>query len=936
MTDKPNPQRKKSRKAPKPGLGFWTALGLVVLLGAYVGVLEYSRPHVGGERLRFDVFVQLVEEGRIRNAHILDEDAYVVGRYVPGVDSGAPPTGGGAGSHDAQSRFSLGPPKSSADAPKGDTLSYNAPLVRGTQGQLLALLLENRVPITIDQQVGKRVAALAGLLLPALIIVVLFVYLILSYRKGTGLFSVRSGARKITSEPGGVTFADVAGQDAAVAELKEVKDFLADPEKYSELGAAIPRGILLYGPPGCGKTMLAKALASEAGASFYSISGSDFVELYVGVGAARVRDLFKEARENAPALIFIDELDSIGRARGTVGTVSSSTEQEQGLNQILAEMDGVSTSDAVLVIGATNRPDVLDQALLRPGRFDRTIGLERPDEEARLAILSVHAQAKRLGPDVDLASIAERAFGLTGADLASVMNEGALLAARSDKPAISQAELDVALQKLLKAPELQRRLSIRERSVGKRFSAEERVTFADVAGVDDAIDELNDVRDYLANPENFARMGAAVPRGILLSGPPGCGKTLLARAVAGEANAAFYSVAGSDFVEVFVGVGASRVRDLFAEARATAPSIVFIDEIDSLGARRGAYAGGGGREVDQTLNQILVELDGFEDRSAVIVMAATNRPDILDPALVRPGRFDRQVEITLPDRTGRRAILDLHAKAKPMAADVNLDHVAGLTRGFSGAELANVMNEAALLATRKGLENISATVVDEAIDRATMGVASRGTIMSEDERRTIAYHEAGHALVALALPGATPPHKLTIVPRGMSLGHCKMLDSHDRVCFSRSMLIDRMAVGLAGRLAEQLVLGEPHTGASSDLRQVRGIARQMVCDEAMTDTLGWLAYPDETNADGQGRRSYSEKEAGLIHIEVQKLVEEAGRRAQGILVARDALERVAQALLEHETLTLADLEKLAGQLPLIDTAAADGLSGSAAFPLVRP
>jgi cell division protease FtsH len=883
MAGRRTTSRRRLRRADRSSLGLWTAVVVLLLVAAYLGVIELSRPHVGGDRLRFDTFVALLDEGRIRDVKILDEDSYVVGTYT---------------------------------RPDGSRAPYNAPLIRSYQRELVGDLVRARIPVTIEQQVGKRMAALASVLLPGLMITVLFVYLILSYRRGTGLFNVRSGARPLGAGDAKVTFADVAGQDAAVAELREIRDFLADPRRFADVGAAIPKGVLLYGPPGSGKTLLARALAAEAGAAFYSISGSDFVELYVGVGAARVRDLFKEARAHAPALIFIDELDSIGRARGATGMAASHGEQEQGLNQILAEMDGFSSSEGILVIGATNRPDVLDQALLRPGRFDRTIGLERPDEKARLAILEVHARGKRLEPDVDLATIAARAFGLTGADLAGVMNEAALLAVRAGKSAVSQAELDQALQRVLAEPDKQRRLSIRERSIGRRFSPEERVTFADVAGVDDAVEELDDVRDYLANPEAFARMGARVPRGILLSGPPGCGKTLLARAVAGEANAAFFSASGSDFVEVFVGVGASRVRDLFAEARAVAPAIVFIDEIDSLGGRRAGYGFGGHREADQTLNQILVELDGFEDRSAVIVMGATNRPDLLDPALVRPGRFDRQVEIAMPDREGRCRILELHARGKPLASGVDLEVVAGLTRGFSGADLANVMNEAALLAARRGIDRISMTILEEAIDRATLGVTSRRTIMSEEERRSTACHEAGHALVALALPAATPPHKLTVVPRGGTLGHCRTLDSHDRVSFSRSMLIDRMAVGLGGRLAEELFLGESHTGAAGDLALVREIARQMVCDEGMSEALRGLAHPDEVGPDRLPYRRYSEEVARVLDLEIRKLVDEASGRARWVLTTyADALERLTVTLLEKETLGAKELEDIAGLPP---------------------
>ncbi|MGQ0519782.1 MAG: AAA family ATPase, partial [Actinomycetota bacterium] len=746
----------------------------------------------------------------------------------------------------------------------------------------------------------------------SLIIVVLFVYLILSYRQGTGLFGIRSGARRITPEEGGVSFADVAGQDAAVAELRELKEFLANPERFTTMGAQVPKGVLLYGPPGCGKTMLARALAGEAGAAFYSISGSDFVEMYAGVGASRVRDLFREARENAPALIFIDELDSIGRARGT-GTsaaMQSHGEQEQALNQVLAEMDGFSTGDGVIVIGATNRPDILDQALLRPGRFDRTIGLERPDEGDRRAILDVHARGKQLAGDVDLDAIAHRAIGLTGADLASVVNEGALLAVRAGKPVITQVELDAALARILEAPERQRRLSLRDKGIGRRFSADERLTFADVAGVDDAIAELAEVKEYLAEPDRFAALGARAPRGILVSGPPGCGKTLLARAVAGEANAAFLSVAGSEFVEVFAGEGASRVRELFAEAASIAPAIVFIDEIDAIGARRSAVSLDGHREREQTLNQILVELDGFAGRSGVIVMAATNRPDILDPALVRPGRFDRHVAVQLPDRAGRGDILVLHAGTKPLAPDVDLHKVAAMTQGFSGADLANVINEAALLAARRGLGDIPMALVEEGIDRALGGVASRGTVLSEEERAVVAYHEAGHALVAGALTGARP-HKLSILSAGGSLGRCTTIDTHDRVMFSRPMMMDQMAALLGGWAAERLVFGSNGSGVAHDVERVSDLARRMVREFGMSEAVGPLDYREVADGDGTVR-GHSEEVARTIDAEIRRLVDEAGESASRLLGERRAtLDAVATALLERESLTGEELAALA-------------------------
>jgi ATP-dependent metalloprotease FtsH len=1154
MSNADKRRRKRSRGSGRSHLGLYSVLAVIVLLGAYVAVLAYSKPQVGGDALRLDTFVRYIGANRIKDARVLDEDSVITGDYV-------------------RDDKTVGP--------------YNAPYLKtsGSQETLVDQLVRKRVPTTIDQQFSKKLIFPATILIPSLIVIVVFVYLLLSYRRGTGLFGVKSGARKWDADAPQVTFADVAGQEAAIDELRELVGFLTEPERFAELGALIPRGILLYGPPGCGKTLIARALAGESGASFYSISGSDFVEMYVGVGAARVRDLFREARENAPAIVFIDELDSVGHRRGGgVAAAGSSGEHEQTLNQILAEMDGFSPLEGIVLIGATNRPDVLDPALLRPGRFDRAVGLERPGEADRLKIVQLHANTRARAADADLPAIAARAHGLTGADLANVVNEAALLAAQHRKPAIGQEELEAGLARIMEAPERQRRLSMRDRSVGrksggadkrvtfadvagqdvakadlrelvdflaepKRFTdigarmpkgvllfgppgcgktllaravageanatfisvaasefvevlvgegaarmrdlfaeakmsapaivfvdeidalgsrrsqrasggsqeseqtlnqllveldgfdpssgvllmaatnrpdmldpallrpgrfdrtvglerpaeadrlailrlhaaamtmapgadlaviaakahgltgadlagvvneagllaaragrsdisqpeleaglarimeaperqrrlaararsvgrrssgIDERVTFADVAGVGDALDELREIRDYLAEPERFAQIGARVPSGVMLNGPPGCGKTLLAKAVAGEANAAFISAAATDFVEVYVGEGAARIRDLFAEARAVAPAIVFIDEIDALGRRRETNALGGSQEREQTLNALLVELDGFEARSGVLLMCATNRPDILDPALVRPGRIDRHIEIMLPDRRGRQEILELHLRGKPLAGDVDVAGIAAMSPGFAGADLANIVNEAALLATRAGSSRITAASLEEAVERVVLGLASHRSILSEEERRVTAYHEAGHALVGLTLPGTSVPHKISIIPRGRVLGFVWNTSDEDRVTHSRTMLINHMAKGLGGRVAEELVFGEPSSGASDDLARVTATARRMVCELGMGEATGAMSFTAETYSNGPpGMPGYSSAQVELVGIEMRRLVDEALRLATDVLrTSRPALDRIAAELLEQETVSAARLKQL--------------------------
>ena len=442
-----------------------------------------------------------------------------------------------------------------------------------------------------------------------------------------------------------------------------------------------------------------------------------------------------------------------------------------------------------------------------------------------------------------------------------------------------------------------------------------KVTFADVAGADEAVEELEEIKEFLENPARFQAMGAKIPKGVLLFGPPGTGKTLLARAVAGEAGVPFFSISGSDFVEMFVGVGASRVRDLFEQAKAAAPAIIFMDEIDAVGRHRGAGLGGGHDEREQTLNQLLVEMDGFDARTGIILIAATNRPDILDPALLRPGRFDRQIVVDKPDLAGRRAILDVHAKGKPLAEGINLDILAKRTPGFTGADLANLMNEAALLSARRGLEKIGMMQLEEAIDRVMAGPERRSRVMSEHEKRVIAYHEAGHALVGHALPDADDVHKVSIVARGRALGLTWYLPE-DRYTHNKAQLHAHMAAALGGRTAEELVFGEITTGAANDIEKCTEIAQAMVTQYGMSDRLGPRKFGQEQGEVFLGRevghqRDYSDDVAAQIDAEVNMLIEGAHDEARSILVAhRETLDALALALIERETVDDAELAEL--------------------------
>jgi cell division protease FtsH len=436
-----------------------------------------------------------------------------------------------------------------------------------------------------------------------------------------------------------------------------------------------------------------------------------------------------------------------------------------------------------------------------------------------------------------------------------------------------------------------------------------KTTFADVAGADEAIEELEEIKEFLQTPAKFQAIGAKIPKGVLLYGPPGTGKTLLARAVAGEAGVPFYSISGSDFVEMFVGVGASRVRDLFEQAKANAPAIVFVDEIDAVGRHRGAGFGGGHDEREQTLNQLLVELDGFDTKGGVIVIAATNRPDILDPALLRPGRFDRQIVVAQPDLAGRKGILRVHARGKPFASDVDLDVIARRTPGFTGADLANVINEGALLTARGNQTQITMYSLEEAIDRVTAGPKRKSVLLSEKERKLIAYHEGGHALVGHAMPHADPVHKITIIPRGRALGYTAAAPSEDKFLVSRAEMMDQLAMLLGGRTAEELVFHEPTTGAANDIEKASQIARGMVTEYGMSERLGARKFGTGDSEPFLGRemshsRDYSEEIASAIDDEVRRLIEAAHDEAWDVLVQyRDVLDNLVLQLMEHETLS---------------------------------
>ena len=454
-------------------------------------------------------------------------------------------------------------------------------------------------------------------------------------------------------------------------------------------------------------------------------------------------------------------------------------------------------------------------------------------------------------------------------------------------------------------------------SRAKEFNQERPdVTFADVAGEDEAVEELEEIREFLASPDKFHKVGARIPRGVLLYGPPGTGKTLLAKAVAGEANAPFFSISGSEFMELYVGVGASRVRELFERAKKNAPAIIFVDEIDAVGRHRGSGIGGGNDEREQTLNQLLVEMDGFDERANIILIAATNRPDILDPALLRPGRFDRQIAVEAPDLKGREAILKVHAQGKPLTAQVDLRQIAKRTPGFTGADLANVLNEAALLTARSNMQFIDERAIDEAIDRVIAGPQKRTRVMNDHDKAVTAYHEAGHALAAAALNYTDPVTKVTILPRGRALGYTMVMPTEDRFNKTRNQLLDDLVYGMGGRVAEEIVFRDPSTGPANDIQQATKTARAMVTDYGMSDRIGMVKLGDaDTEAFGHGSgeapRSFSDETAAIIDEEVRRLLDNAMREAWRILSEnRSVLDTLASRLLEEETLDEAQLREI--------------------------
>ena len=694
----------------------------------------------------------------------------------------------------------------------------------------------------------------------------------------------------------GVSFRDIIGQEEAKERLSTIVRYLKNAKRLQQIGARFPRGVLLTGEPGNGKTMLVQAMASEADVAFFSMNGSDFVNTYVGVGASNVRELFKKARAaNRPAIIFIDELDAVASKRPSGATESGGSQEYAGtVTALLTEMNGFTEHPhPIIVIGATNRPDAIDRALLRPGRIDRKVRVGNPKQPDLVKLYAHYTENLPLAAGIDPTILAQKSIGLSASSVANVCNEAALMLFDSDVD--GKAELKVTQELLEKAIANEHKQYLND-SKAKRFQiSEQSIKLVDVIGQEAAKDDIQDVVKYLKDPESFKKHGAKVPRGTLFVGPPGEGKTHLARAVAGEAGVPFFSISGSEFVEKFVGVGAARVREVFEEARRNAPCILFIDEIDAMGKQRGRGMDGGGTdERESTLNQLLVEMDGFNQQpEPVIVLAATNRMDILDSALLRPGRFDRQAYFSRPDYADRLKLFQYYFRDKRMTADVNLEFFAHNTFGFSAADIQNLSNEATLLMVRNGEEELTPAVIDAAIIRVTVGSPRKNRMMSDEQKLNTATHEVWHAIAWHVESNGAPIARITIQPAGNSGGHVQTQNDDDPYV-TKKKLLARITMAQAARLGQEIILDTIDTGASSDLRQASQLAYAMVSDYGMSE-LGNVAA-----VDGVAR---SPSLVARIERTVERILRQCDDRARQIIAEhRRQADVIVKELLLKETL----------------------------------
>jgi cell division protease FtsH len=693
-----------------------------------------------------------------------------------------------------------------------------------------------------------------------------------------------------------VHFDDIIGQEEAKAALWKVVRMFRRFDRLRQLDAEMPRGILLIGDGGNGKSMLGQALAEESGVPFMKVNAASLISPYPGESGKNVTKLFNDAKAKKDAvIIFLDEIDAVGAKRSS----GSDNRLIDLLNTLFVEMDNLADLEyPIVVIGATNRPEVLDPSLLRSGRFDRKVNVNNPKHGDIVRLLQHYSRKFKMDADVDLQAVAKKIAGLPCSSAKNVCNEAAL--ALFDADETGKLGLGVSQLMFLSAAKQEVREHIGT-SKGKRFNAaDDSIKLVDVIGQAGAKEDLQDVINYLRDPQAFRDAGARIPKGFIMVGGPGEGKTRTARAVAGEAEVPFFSISGSDFVEKFVGVGASRVRELFAEAKRNAPCIIFIDEIDAVAKKR-KEGGEGNDEYEQTLNQLLVEMDGFDPQTEpVVILAATNRKDALDPAILRPGRLDREAVFHHPDVDDRLKLFAYYTRNKPLAKSVKLEFFARNTFGFSAAQCEMVCNEAVLLMLRDGVKEISPMHLDRAITRITVGAARKlGNVTKEDLENT-RVHEGGHAVVGW-FAGRNKIARITIQPYGDSLGHVQMLND-DRHGSNKQQMLDRIARALAGRAATELVLNEVDTGPSSDFENARGVAYKMVTEFGMSK-LGPIAA-----IKGVER---SEAEKARIEAAVDEIVAAEDKRCREIITEHRAeLDKLVKALHKKETILGPEFEAM--------------------------
>ncbi|MBY0359363.1 MAG: AAA family ATPase [Candidatus Obscuribacterales bacterium] len=694
-----------------------------------------------------------------------------------------------------------------------------------------------------------------------------------------------------------IRLADVIGIDDVKQDIFEIIDFLKHGDDLRKIGAKIPKGVLLIGPPGVGKTMLAKAMANEANVPFFGMSASYFVSMFAGEGAGRIRALYSQARKSPAAIIFIDEIDAISGTMSESGNNRTST-----LNQLLIELDGLARSN-VITIGATNNESNLDPAFMRSGRFDRKAYVGLPDAEARKKIFEKYLSTIKMASEPALDKLAQQTTNFSGADIAATVNEAAIMAVRNGKTHVEEVELEAAVDRI--SVTAGHKLNTYGMNLARVPDLE--VKLDDIKGMEEAKNEAAEVVALLKNTDKIRSTGLKAPKGVLLVGPPGTGKTMLAKAIANEAGVPFYALSGGDFQSMWAGVGANRVRAVYEQARRSGkPAIVFIDEIDALAGKRGIDLGGGAiQDSNKTLNQFLVELDGF-GKHKVLTIGATNHPDLLDPALLRPGRFDRRIEVPRPNLEGREAILQYYLKKTKIEGSVNPLEIARMTVWKSGADLANIVNEAGLIAIRTGRDAITQLDLVQAIQRQSFGMSYSRQVVLEELRAT-AYHEAGHAIVAYFRDKHSRIQIVTIVPSGYALGYVWPVEKEERNDkFKHDMMVD-IEIYLGSLVSERMFFGQNGRGVSEDLRQAGLIARRMV------RLWGMGNYTFNTDAafgnteDSQGSSASMETEREL-ELQTKAIIDECRKNVEELLQTRKAqIERLAEALVEKETLYYRDV-----------------------------